>query len=71
MMLEENEEVLKASLQLSDKALERLQKIKEIVKRPYQSENMDAKRARYEVLTATREEKNGVDHTENWSGERE
>ena len=67
LMLEENETVLKASSPLSDKALERLSKVKKVVNTPYLEQDIDTLRKRYDILLADAEVFEGSDCTENWS----
>ncbi len=68
-MLEDNVEVLKASQPLSDKSLERFERVRQVVNTPYKVPDISKLRKRYDVLVEkTKEVKlKGPDHTENWS----
>ena len=69
IMLEDNAEVLKASKPLSDKALKRFERVRQIVNTSYKAGDISVFQKRYDTLMEkTKEIKfKGPDHTENWS----
>ena len=71
-MLEENEEVLKASIPLSDKVLERFEKVLKTIKTPYKEKEISLKAKRYESLIEKTKDSLPInhDHTENWSNKK-
>lgn len=68
-MLEDNEEVLKASKPLSDKALERFELVRKVVNKTYKAPGISKLQKRYDALVEKAKEVKlkGPDHTENWS----
>ena len=68
-MVEDNLDVLKASKPLSDKALQRFELVRQVVKLPYKTPDISNLQKRYDALVEkTKEVKlKGSDHTENWS----
>ena len=71
-MLADNEEVLKTSIPLSEKAQERLVKVIKTIKTPYKSKDISLKEKRYDALVEKTKDTNkkGPDHTENWSNKK-
>ena len=68
-MVEDNLEVLKASKPLSDKTLERFEKVCQVVNKPYKAPDISKLQKRYDALIAPAQKVilKGPDHTENWS----
>ncbi|MGN0919212.1 MAG: beta-N-acetylhexosaminidase [Alphaproteobacteria bacterium] len=66
VMLEENEEVLRASKPLSEKSLERLEKVRVVLKTPYQKSDILKLVQKYDTLTKGIKDVKTSDHTENW-----
>ena len=68
-MLEDCEEVLKASKPLADQALERFEKVRKVVNKAYEADDISKLQKRYDALVvpAKKVTLKGTDHTENWS----
>ena len=68
-MLEDCEEVLKASGPLAGKALERFEQVLKVIKKSPKKQDIPALQKCYDVLVASVKEVKlkGPDHTENWS----
>ena len=68
-IVEDCEEVLKASIALEEKSLERFEQIIKVVNTSYKRQDVSALIKKYDTLVApTKEAKlKGPDHTENWS----
>ena len=69
IMLEDNVEVLKASKPLSEKSLERFEKVCQVVNKPYKTPDISMLQKHYDILVKKAKEVKlkGPDHTENWS----
>jgi len=68
-MLEDNVEVLKASKPLSDKSLERFERVRQVVNKSCQTSDISKLQKRYDDLVKKTKEIKliGLDYTENWS----
>ena len=68
-LVEDCIEVLRAARPLSDKALERLEKVNRVVRKPYRVKDMTAQVKRYDALAEQTKDVvlKGPDRTENWS----
>ncbi len=68
-MVEDCEEVLKASIPLIGKALERFKGVLKVLKKSPKKQDISALQKRYDALVASAKEikLKGPDHTENWS----
>jgi beta-glucosidase-like glycosyl hydrolase len=67
-MVAENISVLKACPVISDKTYERLQKVIQVIKQPYQAKEMSHLAGRYnELAQENQSQSKGSDCTENWA----
>ncbi|MBE6445808.1 MAG: glycoside hydrolase family 3 protein [Alphaproteobacteria bacterium] len=67
-MVAENISVLKACPVISDKTYERLQKVVQVIKQPYQAKDISFLAGRYnDLVQSNQAQTNGPDCTENWA----